>query len=210
MFSVLQQVVQAQMKDTATTARERVQAVAEKVMNQVVESETFKKHVAFNVEEHSKHEYANEQVSVTPRELDLKEQMFPEAPREPIGYVSVFVSRVAGVKGSNQPVYVETQVEGTVIRTPPSVDQQAFDFDKKMYDWDETAHTMKFPVTDIKTGIAVRIMIEGVLATDQIIGQVIIPLERLLPSVYEEIESSTRKSMEDRGRSCKITRDNNR
>jgi len=195
LFSVLQQLVQAQIKDTATTARERAQAVAEKVVNQVVESEAFKKHVAFNVEEHAKHEYANEAVRL--KDAETKVQMFPEAHREPIGHVNVFVSRVAGIKNTSQSVLIEVQVEDNTIRTPPSTDAQPFDWDRRMYDWDEAAHSMRFPVTDIKTGVAVRVMVEGVLVPDQLIGQVIIPLERFLPSIQEEYEAA-RKAKEDR------------
>jgi hypothetical protein len=194
LFSVLQQVVMSEVKDRAATAREKFQAVTEKVMTEVVESQAFKKHVAFNIEERAQHQA----VEVVSREqIDGLERMFAEAPREPIGYVSVFVSRVAGLKNS-QPVYIEGQVEGLTLRTPASVNSQSFDFDKKMYDWEKKEHTLRFPVTDIKTGVAIRVISEGVLTNDHVLGQVLIPLERLLPKISEEFQSAFRQNMEDR------------
>src|SRR5690606_33018519 len=83
-------------------------------------------------------------------------------------------------------------------RTPLSTECKKYDWDQKMFDWEETAHTLKLPVFDIKANIAVRIMTENVLTNDDLAGQVVIPIERLLPSLREEIRSGVFVSMEER------------
>jgi hypothetical protein len=190
---MLHEVVKAEVKDRAAIAREKFQEVTERVVHEVVESETFKKHVAFNVEDHQQRKIGDAILRDT-----SPEPMFANIPREQIGYVTVFVSRVAGLKAQSSQVYVEVQVEGETLRTPISTDGTRFDWDKKMFDWEEREHTLKFPVTDIKAGIIIRIMTENVITTDKIIGQVLIPLERLLPSFSDEFHSAFKKKFEDR------------
>lgn len=192
MFNSLQQSLVNKIKDQATSTRERFQAATERVLHEVVESETFKRHVAFNVDEHIWGLGALEGVSPDALPGASDDDNAQELVR--IGVVRVFVSRVAGLKSLKKDVFIEIRVGNEIKRTRVSDNSQAFDFDRRMFDWAEEEDMLEFVVYDVKTTVACRVMAEQVLSEDKFIGQVCIPIERLLPAVVDEIKTSIMQS----------------
>lgn len=186
LLSAISDIVSSEVKDRVSKAKDHLNRVSEKVLTEVVESDTFKKHVAFDINDHVFIDGLNPSARLRRK----VQQSSLQNESQCIGYVRVFVSRIAGIKADKKHVYCEVQVEDEKTKTPISSIVKTFDFDQKMHDWIETLHTVQLPVRDLTSSVVIRIMAEKVLTNDQVIGQVIIPVHRMVPSLRDEMAAA--------------------
>lgn len=168
-FSVVQDAVKHELKTRAGEVQTKLKEQVEKAVLRVEESNYYKQHVEFNEAnyfqlEDEVFEEENEEVVVVEEELRFK---------DPVGRLVISMlscCKLAVGKAPDKLVHVEIHLEHISQRTRATT----------QYAW--TNDVFEFPVYDLKSTLRIKVLVEGGLAKqDVLLGQVLIPVETLLP-----------------------------
>ncbi len=180
LFSALGDRMKSEVKGRVQHAKQQLNEYSEKVLQDVVESETFQKHVAFKIEDHVNFDGFTAPRIIT-NNANNNNNNNNQSSNNHQAQFSVFVSRAAGLKAKHG-VYIQLELEGRRTRTPVAEVERQFDFDGKMHDWSEHEHTLRLPVSDLNGTAVIRVFAEGsILQQDEFLGAVLLPLHRIAP-----------------------------
>ncbi|KAH9255195.1 hypothetical protein BASA81_006635 [Batrachochytrium salamandrivorans] len=176
-FSAVKEVMKQEMRHQAEEARVKLLQQVNKVVAQVEDSQLYKQHVEFN--EFNFFQLDPEDEGDEDGEEEVEEEIV-------VGRLVVSSLTLNKLPSPGKQYLVELEL-GPHKQTTKSIE-----FTSTEVGWNE--QIIRFPVTDLKATLQMRVWEERMGRSDLLIGQVLIPLETLLPKMWspEEGERSHR------------------
>lgn len=168
-FSAVQEVMKQEMRHRAEEARVKLVKQVEKVVAQVEDSQLYKQHVEFN-------EFNFFQME--PEEQDG--EVVEEEDEVVVGRLVVSSLALDKLPVPGKLYLVELELG------PHKQSTRSIEFVSSEVVWGE--QVVRFPVTDLKATLQLRVWEERVGRSNLLVGQVLIPLETLLPKLWSSEE----------------------